>query len=69
MADTDQDKSDVKSAVFSFLGKKKNAHVVDLPLEQNHEIRNSKTDFFQRMNVQYNDTTWLSRRYNVNQEM
>ncbi len=37
-----QDKNDVRFVIFSFSGKEKDVHVVDICLEQNHEIRNSK---------------------------
>ncbi len=42
MQDMVQDKSGVKFVNFSFSGKEKGVHVVDICLEQNHEIQNSK---------------------------
>lgn len=49
MQDMDQDKSGVKFVTFSFSGREEIVHVVDTCLEQNREIRSSKTNFVYRI--------------------
>lgn len=53
----DRDKSGVKFATFSFSGREEIVHVVDTCLEQNREIRSSKTNFVHRMIINKMQTT------------